>query len=415
MTCFAFPNAEILKNRFIGCGRYAVLTNGASEEWQRPSSTIINRTGVEQAAMLWALKQPDTIREVYERKDLPDKKYAGESMHLAYLLALIHRTRTLRHDWDSDIWCTGSIVLPDAKHPVLQEVAHPEFEIKLEAFLSDDNPDRLFIAPEPNIRPHLEHCHAEKALIAGLESFRNFTFWENGSPKTILAVHSHELADLINIVFEHGPNPYKGLDAFQTQDAERFFGREKLIRQLHGQLCSFWDTGSENRIRLLAVLGPSGSGKSSLVRAGLIPALMQNPLPGCNGSRIAVFTPGAKPLRALSRALEQIAMRLDTADSRTQHFYPELQTSEYNGAANGLAKIAARWPDIHPKPLIVFADQFEEIYALCKQKEERERFINNLIHTASQSSGHVAVILTLRSDFLGETQAHQTLNSVIAR
>jgi len=102
MTCFAFPNAVLLEKRFIGCGRYTALPSGSSDSWRRPSSTIINRARVEQATSLWALKRPATVKEVYERKDLPEKKYAGESMHLAYLLALIHRTRALRHDWNSD-------------------------------------------------------------------------------------------------------------------------------------------------------------------------------------------------------------------------------------------------------------------------------------------------------------------------
>jgi uncharacterized protein YciI len=132
MTCFAFPTADILpKKRFTGCGRYAALESGSSEDgWHLPSSTIINKAKVEKAAALWELKWPATVKAVYERKDIPEKKYAGESMHLAYLLALIHRTRALRHHWDSDIWCTGSIEFPDGIQPCLQEVGRDGFKIK---------------------------------------------------------------------------------------------------------------------------------------------------------------------------------------------------------------------------------------------------------------------------------------------
>ncbi|MDM8542666.1 hypothetical protein QUF90_16450 [Desulfococcaceae bacterium HSG9] len=416
MTCFAFPNAVLLKQRFIGCGRYTALPSDSSDGWYRPSSTIINRARVEQAAALWALKRPATVKEVYERKDLPEKKYAGESMHLAYLLALINRMRALRHDWDSDIWCTGSIEIPDAKHPSLLEVAHPEFEIKLDAFLSDACKDKLFIVPEANIRPHKERCRNKKALIATLGTFSKFTFWENTSPKTILAVHPHELAVLINIIFEHGPNPYKGLDAFHTEDADRFFGREQLTRQLYRKLCALCDDpGSQKKMRLLPILGPSGSGKSSLVRAGLIPALMRKPLPGRKNARIAVLTPGAKPLKALARALARIAVKFDSTVSRNHRINEKLQISKFNEASYGLRKIVARWPDIDQTPLIILADQFEEVYAPYNDKKERDTFINCLLAAASHPSGHVAVILTMRSDFLAETQAHLTLNSVISR
>ncbi len=152
MTSFAFPCADILPDkRFMGCGRYAAMKTAMSDGWRRPSSTIINRARVEQAAALWTLSRETGDRTVYERKDQPQRKYAGESMHLAYLLALIQCSRRLRHNWDTDIWCTGVVEMPDERHPTLHEVAHEQFEIKLDAFLSANNPDKLFIAPEADV------------------------------------------------------------------------------------------------------------------------------------------------------------------------------------------------------------------------------------------------------------------------
>jgi predicted Ser/Thr protein kinase len=78
-------------------------------------------------------------------------------------------------------------------------------------------------------------------------------------------------------VGEIGPNPYKGLLAFQETDGDRFFGREKQIEQLWNQFRSLHEDDSV--IRLLPIYGPSGSGKSSLARAGLIPELARRPLP----------------------------------------------------------------------------------------------------------------------------------------
>src|SRR5262249_50278337 len=84
--------------------------------------------------------------------------------------------------------------------------------------------------------------------------------------------------------------PYKGLAAYQPEDARRFFGREALIDELVRRL---------RLNKVLVVGGPSGSGKSSLVRAGLIPALSAGALPGSERWRIALLTPGRDPLAEL--------------------------------------------------------------------------------------------------------------------
>jgi DNA-binding SARP family transcriptional activator len=94
-------------------------------------------------------------------------------------------------------------------------------------------------------------------------------------------------------------NPYKGLRAFGEADADDFFGRERLTEDLIARL------GAE---RFLAVVGPSGSGKSSVVLAGLVPALRAGAIPGSAGWRIVVTTPGAHPLEELEAALLRIAV-----------------------------------------------------------------------------------------------------------
>jgi len=95
-----------------------------------------------------------------------------------------------------------------------------------------------------------------------------------------------------------GPNPYLGLGAFQESDADRFFGRDKLIAILWEKFRDLHTPNPTGKppIRLLPILGPSGSGKSSLARAGLIPELARHPLPARQSTRVAVFTPGSSPL-----------------------------------------------------------------------------------------------------------------------
>ncbi len=93
-------------------------------------------------------------------------------------------------------------------------------------------------------------------------------------------------------------NPYKGLRPFGEEDSPDFFGREALVTRLLDRLARAARSGG-----LLAVVGPSGSGKSSVVRAGLVPALRAGALPGSEGWAIATMLPGARPFRELEAAL----------------------------------------------------------------------------------------------------------------
>src|SRR5262249_41535721 len=90
------------------------------------------------------------------------------------------------------------------------------------------------------------------------------------------------------------PNPYRGLSSFRPDDAHFFFGREELTEKLWQRFRSMYGTDGERR--LLAVLGPSGSGKSSMALAGLLPALYARPVPGPEPSRVIVFKPGERPI-----------------------------------------------------------------------------------------------------------------------
>lgn len=202
-----------------------------------------------------------------------------------------------------------------------------------------------------------------------------------------------------------GLNPYKGLAAFQEKDANHFFGREELSQKLWQKFSNL----QESDLRILPILGPSGSGKSSLARAGLLPQIANHSLPGVNNMRVAVFTPGVRPLLALAVVLARIATD-DLSPAKKTDEFVELLEKE-----NGLLTILAALPGIEDTPLVLLVDQLEEAYTLCKNDNERNLFIQHLLKTAGDKSKQLSIILTLRSDFLGETQKHEALNQHIAQ
>ena len=217
-----------------------------------------------------------------------------------------------------------------------------------------------------------------------------------------------------------GPNPYKGLLAFLEEDGDRYFGREKQVEKLWNLLRTLHEntTQKEVLLRLLPILGPSGCGKSSLVRAGLIPELARHPLPGTRQARVAVLVPGTHPIEALATVLAGIATGDPTPVAKTREFAEELKKQKRESATDtiiydGLRRIANVLPDIAVSPLLVLVDQFEEVYSLCDDLSERQIFIENLVNAAGDRSGGVSVLITLCSDFLGETQRHAALNQVI--
>jgi uncharacterized protein YjbI with pentapeptide repeats len=124
--------------------------------------------------------------------------------------------------------------------------------------------------------------------------------------------------------------------------------------------------------------------------------------------------PGTQPLQALAAILARIAENDLTPVKKTREFAEELTLVNRDGEYDGLQRIASLLPEIATLPLIVLVDQFEEVYSLCKDDGERDIFIANLLQASGDRSRYVSVILTMRSDFLGETQKHPTLNRLFS-
>lgn len=181
----------------------------------------------------------------------------------------------------------------------------------------------------------------------------------------------------------HPQNPYKGLLAFQSADNQNFFGREKLIAKLINRLS---DNGDYKRF--LAIVGPSGSGKSSLVRAGVIPALWRGDLPGAEKWFVVDMMPGSHPIDELEVALTRVAA------NQTSTLNEQLRRDN-----RGLIRAAGLILPNDGTELMVIIDQFEELFTLVADEPERLQFLDLLYNAVIETRSRVRVVITLRADF----------------
>nr|WP_026332435.1 protein kinase [Deinococcus apachensis] len=179
------------------------------------------------------------------------------------------------------------------------------------------------------------------------------------------------------------PNPYKGLRPFGEADAPDFFGREREVAALLEHL-----KGS----RFVALVGPSGSGKSSVVRAGLLPALWSGALPGSGKWFVATLLPGPHPLAALGAALTGVALRSPPPDLL--------------GAGDLTALAPAILPSDPETELLVVIDQFEEVFTLTRDVRERDALLAGIAEAVGAEDSRVRVVVTLRADFYDRPLLH---------
>lgn len=195
------------------------------------------------------------------------------------------------------------------------------------------------------------------------------------------------------VVAEPTRNPYKGLRAFGEEDSVDFHGRANLIEELLHQV-------SEHR--LVTVVGPSGSGKSSLVRAGLIPALRAGGLLGSRDWLVTDMFPGTYPFEELEAALSRVAVRGPSG------LMSELTES------NGLLRVSKQILPGDDSTLLLVIDQFEELFSTVPSEVTRRRFLDNLLAVASDERGRIRVITTIRADFLDRPLAYGDFAEALA-
>jgi hypothetical protein len=206
-----------------------------------------------------------------------------------------------------------------------------------------------------------------------------------------------------------GQNPYRGLERFNEENAEFFFGRTETINTLLGHIKDLVDTPTSPAVPdLIAVLGASGSGKSSLVRAGLIPALRRGEVVGSEQWLSQVILPGPRPIDALAGALTAELERGLGPLKQELRAGPE---ALHDLMVESLIK--AEKPEEAVFVLVV--DQFEELFTLCEQEPERQAFLDLLLHACQLPYNRSFVIITMRADFYARAGAYQNLANTITK
>ena len=177
--------------------------------------------------------------------------------------------------------------------------------------------------------------------------------------------------------------PWRGLAAYDVDDARWYAGRERLVAEVLSRMPG---------TRLLALVGASGSGKSSLMRAGLLAALRRDLLPGSAAWRVVTLRPGAHPMRELTR---RALSRTDGADVN-----------------NLLRALVDGDPDTDER-VVLAVDQLEEAWTVCHDEAERRQFLDALAELATDPRSPVSVVVALRADYLSELADHPELRTLV--
>jgi len=201
-----------------------------------------------------------------------------------------------------------------------------------------------------------------------------------------------------------GECPYRGLSAFREQDAALFFGREDFTRQLLEAI--------QSQHAATVILGPSGSGKSSVAHAGLIPRLREK-----GDWLVADLRPGASPFHSLAAALLTL---LEPTLSETDRLVESQKLAVALSQGDlPLQRLVERVLDKSDPGtnLLLLIDQFEELYTLCQQPETRRRFLDELLETAEatreRGGGMFALVVTMRADFMGQALDYRPFADIL--
>ena len=243
--------------------------------------------------------------------------------------------------------------------------------------------------------------HIYQLVVAGLQDV--------ATPLTTAEALPARDRALVDADFLPPECPYRGLHAFREADASFFFGREAFTELL---------VEAAAAAPMVGVIGPSGSGKSSVVFAGLVPRLRAASGAGRGGWTVVEMRPGSRPYHALAGALLPL------------YEGPELTETDRLAEANKLAgylrdgsvaprDVLARIGDKHPDlgRLLLVADQFEELYTLCPDEAEHRAFQDLLFAAAFEADGSLplTLALTLRADFMGHALAYRPFADAIQK
>src|SRR6201988_193958 len=205
-------------------------------------------------------------------------------------------------------------------------------------------------------------------------------------------------------------NPFPGLRPFETDEYRLFFGREGQADELLTRL---------QRTRFLAVVGTSGSGKSSLIRAGLMPALRGGMMKGAgSGWRIAVMRPGGDPMGNLAAELVRKDVLSEAGAGLPESEAEAVIEATLSSGSLGILNVARQARLGEQEKLLVVVDQFEELFRFRAAHEGSSvdvasAFVKLLLEAAQQRQLQIYIVLTMRSDFLGDCAQFQGLPEAI--
>ncbi len=219
---------------------------------------------------------------------------------------------------------------------------------------------------------------------------------EDSTP--VLKITEIHPADIQFVAGDIPPNPYLGLSAFAEKDAAFFFGREKFTDELFDMV---------HQQNLVAVIGASGSGKSSVVFAGLIPKLREE-----GTWLIESFRPKSQPFDELALALvSQLEPNIDGVDKTIK--VGKLAESLNKGEVK-LHQVASQILENQPqKRFLLIVDQFEELYTQSQDKEQQQSFIDTLLLAVNQKS--ITLVFTLRADFYGYVLSYRPFSDALGQ
>ncbi|MEO1166415.1 MAG: protein kinase, partial [Chloroflexota bacterium] len=338
------------------------------------------------------LQEPSSIFVSYSRDDEDFAQKLSRDLRSAGHTVWLDKSDIRGgEEWIKSI--TSGIANAYAFISIMSDSAQESRWVQREFLQAEEDGKPIFpvTASETNIPIYMKERHV-LALYEDYEGNLETLLTELPDPPPVLnyAMTQESIVDL--------ENPYKGLQAFQEYDSANFFGRDDLTKQLVERLSEKVELQ-----RFLAVIGPSGSGKSSVVKAGLLPALRKGAVDNSDEWFYVEMFPGTQPFEELEAAL------LHVATESVPNLMDTLQ-SDARGLVRAVKQILPREGD---SELLIVIDQFEEIFTLVEDEEQRQLFLYNLYQAVIDERSRIRLVVTLRADFYDKPLMYGGIGNMI--